>query len=725
MEDDLKNEEILENDELAMQWLMKKIKSNQNTTFGKSANILLKYAQKCLEDLKQKDLSEEQNNIDEIIINVQRYLKDNKFCNKCLIGNEKKDEYSLNTVTQEQIDRIQQLTQDQIDALLKSQNNEDKELIEKIVQVNRFYNMQLKYAHTARTVYMSEKMLEKMNITNRTIEDIVLTSAVLHDVGRFYQALEYNTFLDNNLKNDEIFKEIDIKDKDHASAGYYYSLMSLLEMNYMNGDISDKEAIIYIIAAFNVRFHNRSNDEMEMFDMPDEIDMSILSLKELEEGLIDLIYFNSPLLNIEQKHKKYIRKALEEILGQEMPEQKENINTIINKILEKIDKPSGEEDFLKDIANVFEENKKKEKVDKSINELVEELIELIEEEINIDEGESKYRKILVKTIKEMIDYDVAEGICRVFEKIKRYMDNKLHYNNSKGYNNRKDFKELREKYSKLDVLLKSDKLESLTVHKEFIKILREIEEINDRTIPNIEKYKVIFAFPFNLLTDADKMDIWNQRALATYPTSYKPKNLPVSILKDMEYEEFFNELGIVEEEDKKIIVEKYKENNKEAKDGIFEKGSVIAPSNYVYKYYNSKKEKKLEAILTNEDREDFYKYNGMKRKNLGPIRALLWTINQFIFTNTRTKASLEIIKENRFLERIYQNYTDEIKEIIKPYLQYSLYYIDEMIKYDSEIFNKKIMQEQSEKIYEQYQKLNDDEKRKYGERLDEDNICCR
>ena len=108
----------------------------------------------------------------------------------------------------------------------------------------------------------------------------------------------------------------------------------------------------------------------------------------------------------------------------------------------------------------------------------------------------------------------------------------------------------------------------------------------------------------------------------------------------------------------------------------------------------------------------------MERKAQGTVRALLWTINQFIFTNTRTKSALEIIKENNFLERTYQNYSEGIKEVLKPYMQYALYYIDEMIKYDSEIFNAKIMEEQCEKIYMKYQGLSKEEKQQYAERLD-------
>ena len=42
---------IFEDDQLAIQWLMKKIDEEKYPIFAKSTAVLLKYAKRCLEDL--------------------------------------------------------------------------------------------------------------------------------------------------------------------------------------------------------------------------------------------------------------------------------------------------------------------------------------------------------------------------------------------------------------------------------------------------------------------------------------------------------------------------------------------------------------------------------------------------------------------------------------------------------------------------------------------------
>ena len=725
------NNKILNDDEYAIKWLMEKIKDEKHLVFAKKTKVLLGYARKTLEDLKVKDFSNEVIS-NSIIENVKKRLENESFASKCL-NNKIEQEYSLNALSEKEIEEIKNLTNDQIEIILKSPTEEDRKLAEKIIQVNRFYNMQLKYAHTARTVYVAEQMLKKMEIKNDTIEDIILVSAVMHDVGRFYQALEYNNFADTEIEGDDIFENTDIEynnfEQDHASAGYYFALSSnIFNMNDMT-DMTDKEILINIISAFVIRFHQKSNSKMLSFDMPTNnfFNEMTLNVENLQEGIVEAFYEESPLLKIEENHKKYIREALEEVFHQKMPDEQDKVQKLIEKIMEEIDNPDErKKDFLKELSEFFEKNKEKEQIEIKIPLLIGKLWNLVEKkikeeklekEIRIDEDEkNRFSKILKIKFKEMIDYDVAYGVYKIFGNISEI-------SNSPEYNS-----ELNE-----DSIFEEIGGESLVNLQSIINMCLQTYNryIEDRREYNkkLEPYKVVFSFPLNFITDADKMDIWNQRALGTYPTNYVLEKLPVMISEDIEFEQFFNELAIIDKEQKEKIISDYREKNKknnEIEEGIFKKSlPIFVPKEYAYAYeFSNKKEsdKKFEIIINKEDQEKFYKYDGMKRENHGPIRALLWTINQFIFTNTRTKAALEIIKENKFLERTYSNYSEEIREYIKPYMQYTLYYIDEMIKSDFEIFNAKIMKEQNEKIYVKYKKLSDKEKSYYAYRLDEDRL---
>ena len=103
-----------------------------------------------------------------------------------------------------------------------------------IAKINRLYNMKLKLGHSARITYIAEtklkSMLKENNYVNRKIlENAVILSALLHDIGRFYQAVHYNNLIDKNMKENE--KNIAGLKVDHAIAGYYYSLATSIEFH--------------------------------------------------------------------------------------------------------------------------------------------------------------------------------------------------------------------------------------------------------------------------------------------------------------------------------------------------------------------------------------------------------------------------------------------------------------------------------------------------------------
>ena len=145
----------------------------------------------------------------------------------------------------------------------KLSEDDSDELVFKFLKIHRLNNLQIKYAHTARVVYLSNYEVNSLNIDSELVRNIVLTSALFHDVGRFYQGAFYNNYEDLGM--------IDIEgdNRGHAEAGYYYSLLDMLCLNNL-GVATSEELIVHAIAALVVHSHQKPNDKNEDFDMIQE-----------------------------------------------------------------------------------------------------------------------------------------------------------------------------------------------------------------------------------------------------------------------------------------------------------------------------------------------------------------------------------------------------------------------------------------------------------------------
>ena len=182
------------------------------------------------------------------------YLKDPEF--RGLSDDEKKDKIKRTHLTKE----------------------EENAIIFSFLKVHRLYNLQTKYAHTARVVYFTNYELDCLSIDSPFIRSVALTSALFHDVGRFYQGAFYNHF------GDKLMHDVE-GNKGHADAGYYYSLLDMISLNTL-GVNESKDLMIHAIASLVVSNHQKPNSENKDFD---HMEQNISFSNSIEEKMFNFI----------------------------------------------------------------------------------------------------------------------------------------------------------------------------------------------------------------------------------------------------------------------------------------------------------------------------------------------------------------------------------------------------------------------------------------------------
>lgn len=711
-------EEVMngQNDE-AIKWLLSFGEIDE--TLKESIDTFRKYYFKCLNELKRKKLTAKELEGTEAYINeVQNYLGKEFFQKICLISNKNKD--SLQLLTEEEISVFQNIpshlnNKEKITYLSEKLNKPEQEILSIICKVIRFYNMQLKYSHTARITFVAASQVENMQITNPTAAKIIITSALMHDIGRFYQAINYNTLDDRVIKAEE--NEIHVNGTsislkvDHAVAGYYYSLMDLYVLNALN-KATYQDLITHSIAAIIVRYHQLPNSQLQEFQSQIT---SFAFNDDLESDAISFIvdaFRDAPLLenqqgkyNHDKEHRKFIEKIIDEIIAT----KKEEIITKY-KNSSAFFEPDEEDvnNFISKIENAFEKNNElKEKVEAQLTlyyqengddqELLDSIVNAIKKVINhhatfevIEDDE------IESIIKKMADYDIAYSVQQKFKK-----------------------------------------------HE-----------------PVKEDVKKLIALSLNLTMDADKIDILNQRAIGIYNTSYNPSSYSIYPENNLTLLELLNKHFAFQmtktplQIDKRILDILEENTNQEIKNWFYKQGinleeykkeintfgkMIIGPTHPLYKFiaeipwknvvkndgkqkedYTSSTdkmptlrvatstiEKNLEGksqeekvafyrhlIITPEQEEGFKiadiyplgvsklqkEYQGTNQEYIlwNPIMGLIWQINQFIFVNLRSRGSYEFLTESHTFENIYKQYQENpvLQEIIKPYLAYAMLFVD-------------------------------------------------
>lgn len=370
---------IFGREEDTLRWFQKYL-DNSTGSFSRSVELFQKYYHKCFQDLielkfdkdskrleyqfltdKDKDYScnyINQQDIDHCIdnryhIQILKILKNNSYLrDTCLEWNliSSKVMNRILTLTDQEIDSftmegIYSLFHDGVKKDDKCSLEEVQELIFPLLKIHRLNNLQIKYAHTARVVYLTDYEIQQMNLSSSLVKDIILTSSLFHDVGRFYQGAFYNSFDDSTMKS------MEGEGRGHAEAGYYYSLLDMIHLNTLGCQTSD-DLVIHSIASFVVQRHQRSNQDNKSFDMvKDQMDLSL----DVDSKLYQFIY--DAYLNAEA-----FRDGIHSRFGRKIPHQQkymksrlDNIISTMKIVLEQYQKdPSKVDEILHNMEEIFE-----------------------------------------------------------------------------------------------------------------------------------------------------------------------------------------------------------------------------------------------------------------------------------------------------------------------------------------------------------------------------------
>jgi len=631
--------------------------------------------------------------------------------------------------------------------------NKDNHTIEEeniIIKLQRLYNMNLKLGHTARITFIS---YYNMNSIGKGYEDndniiffkkAVLLSALLHDIGRFYQAIKYNNLSDDFMKKNE--DTIDNNEVDHSIAGYYFSIASALEMHKINENETDdqtiKNFITEAIAATVVRYHSMNNKDLEHFEC-DLSNLEIITNKNLIDNLYNFIkesYNKAKILNCktpdisDDEYKNFVDNFLRKIMTKYKVEKKLSTNNeIANSFGVNINKYNQlytnlYNDIKFSLSNI--ENKKEEDIINSIFNVISKYIDELTQ-IKLDENNKKQlKKEIENMLKEMLDYDIASSIQNSF----------LNSNN----NETQITPDIRFFISScLAMTMDADKIDILNQRaigvynvgyrinelsvfpppsKSFIEILNEYFCYNINTDNNIVMDKSII----NIINKMDKTvrNIINDYLIKNNINIFDNNGLikkeisSITISHDslcINNKEIINNGSLYELLTKKNWIEflinnsnlglHYDNNFQDIRKEKIEKQHIIDifkitidRNQFDKNTSEMSKEDRINSlkkiIVTDELIENFKKEGdnpigtgwiaNTKSKDSyhltkSYVSALLWQINQFIFTNMRNKKSLEFIKEQKILEGILEQYKQSdpiVYEILQEYITYSIDFID-------------------------------------------------
>ncbi len=705
------NEVMNASDIQAIEWL--ETFAEKNPSLRESIIVFKRYYKECIKELLNKTLTEEELKGAELRINtIQNYLKSAEFRKKITIGTN--SENSLPLLTEEEINKIAYFETSKLDeenletimAILRKSRRDTQEVIRKI---DRFYNMQLKYGHTARITYTAACNIERLNINNELMVKAILTSALMHDIGRFYQAANYNTLNDKSMNERIVINEdgeqIDLE-VDHAVAGYYYALMDLYRLSAL-GKADYKDLLIHSITATIVRFHQLSNEKLKEFETsitdfesPENIEFDLINFIIESYQKADLITKNQSKYMYDKKHLRFI-------------------DRVINKIIEE-NRLSIQSQLENAFINVEYNEEDREEQIQMINNALEKSHQYLEEKLI-----SYYQNPNSETGKEIL--------ATVVREIKDAI------NKSKGF-----------------TLISEEKIAEIIKSLPDYDIAKSIDDrFKKEKIP--EDIKKIFCIAMNCTMDADKIDILNQRAIGIYNTEYNPTKLRIYPIEDRTLIDLLNEYFAfnIDKNNPRLsnnLLLIIKNNlNKQQQDWFKKQGidldellkqtkeqdveinnnhplyNLIAKTPWKEIIANDKKRKKdyesknmptlsvpraiFDENLANKSELDKMRayrrlliapeqtelfqtsahfsrevntlhsnWNNVDQEHIiwNPIVALIWQLNQFIMVNIRTKGSIEFIRDNKILESIFNQYRDNptIQSILKPYLAYSLLYID-------------------------------------------------
>lgn len=272
--------------------------TNASSSFSTSAYFFDKYYKKCVNELfslpykRESKNAIEDGNLDAIYLEDMVDFRNNCYYRKVLkrlrssdvffddaVLNEVISEEAANAIRNISDSQIDKMSKEEVTLLLSDSNYLDylrdgrveevsrsveldrvEDSLVPLLKLYRLDNLQVKYAHTARIVYLTDFEVKKLGVEDELVKSILYTSALFHDVGRFYQGAYYNSYNETELRSLENGNV-----KDHADAGYYYSLLDMINLNVL-GSESDEDLIIHALASVVVKKHQLPNDSLGNYD---------------------------------------------------------------------------------------------------------------------------------------------------------------------------------------------------------------------------------------------------------------------------------------------------------------------------------------------------------------------------------------------------------------------------------------------------------------------------
>lgn len=496
----------------AIEWLEKNIDKEIRELFDKN------YEDACDELLKKEIEIPDSKEFDEIKNQLKNYFKIDGFRDSLKKNLNYDDEIIENIINK-------------LDNENTSLDNNEKIFI---IKMYRYYNMFLKYGHSAKATWVANQILNNILLTaekngkkiykyessNELIDElkllkkVVLTSAFLHDIGRFYQAINYNTLLDNVMKDGE--KEIPYGGNkalkvDHAIAGYFYSIAKAFNLtDAKDPEKTAEDFVTETLTALVVRYHSLPNTKLKHFESGSFLE----SLNE-EDSLTDNIcdFFVNCYKSMGKTPKEKEKYAI--LLPYTFTDFVDNvISKTKNKISEKIKYNANDEN------EGFVEN---DEIEKTLNEITNKVEKLIKDLL----GQKKYKNPTTFNYSEFAQ-EVAKGIATII-----YGKNNITEEEIKN-----DINEIIKLSLDYDIASKIND-----------EMLNKSE--NAKGLNSLAKY--VISASISIVTDSDKIDIFDQRAKGIYNSPYimesisiyPPKEATFSyILKDYFKFQFENEYSI-------------------------------------------------------------------------------------------------------------------------------------------------------------------------------------
>ena len=712
--------------------------ANASSSFSTSAYFFDKYYKKCVNELfslpykREKKNDKEEGTLDAIYLEDMEDFRNNCYYRRVLKRLRSSESFfddavlngvisedaanSIRSISDSQIDKM---SKEEVSLLLNDSNYLDyvrngnieevargveldqvEDSLVPLLKLYRLDNLQVKYAHTARIVYLTDFEVKKLGVEDELVKSILYTSALFHDVGRFYQGAYYNSYNESELRSLE-----NNNVRDHADAGYYYSLLDMINLNVL-GSESNEDLIIHALASVVVKKHQLPNDSLGNYDkmvsdfkfdenIKDKMLNFVLSCyggaDRFPEGL-HARFSNGNMGSSEFMRENFtdsmlgiisaytgdndldnVRNVLYGLFSYDMPDlvlSSENINILRNNLtgedlaLLEAKIASGEEILLSPLYN------------KVIRE--EKLLSLLGNDGEVSQVTSEFVKRLIKA-SESSDYYTQYDIVSMVDKV-------------------------------VEASSKGESYRGVSLDEDVSKVLR---------------------MSMGLVMDMDKLDILVQRAIKRYP-NWKPDGICIKALKKRDDNDLVRDeslLDILEEHFKfdikrdefgKIVADevlidtikhtanvndKFKASlgkdfdfssikvgetiSEEVENSLtssYMGATVKIPYDLMAKAHPDLMERyklEMDLILPPDLRENVFKEDRERKKGVGtngkisafPLGAnasssenfawnnafpgVWWQLDQFVMTNMRSMESLRFVRETGLLDRIGDAYKSE------------------------------------------------------------------